>query len=176
MGSIKTHPKVKTFAAITVNEVSNLSRIISDLTPLFGQVDLQSDWFGVDLFTHYYRNEMGSNLQKIFVSFKPLAAVEDLPRFKINTNKLEDSFLVKQRRTVNIDPGYLTEAKVVLATTKDFSHRLYLGHGIFGDLHLVYRDGTYQAQSWTYPDYQQELAISFFSQLRSVYKQQVTKS
>ncbi len=176
MGKIKEHSKVKNFVAITVSDVKRLPQLLSDLDPIFGKVDLKSDWFSVDFFTHYYANEMGRDLQKIFISFTALTLIENLPQFKISTNELENKYRQGKNRTVNLDPGYLTEAKVVLATTKDFSHRLYLGQGIYGDLHLVYKDGAFHPQSWTYPDYKQELAISYFSQLRTIYKQQIRKS
>jgi len=176
MGIIKQHPKVKIFAAITVTDVKQLPNVLNKMAPTFGNIDSRSDWFNVDSFTQYYQNEMGKELQKVFVSFTDLTIADYLPWLKLSTNILEDKFRQKQNRTVNIDPGYLTEAKVVLATTKDFSHRLYLGQGIFGDLHLVFRDASYRSQELTYPDYRQKLAISFFNQLRPLYKQQITKS
>ena len=72
-------------------------------------------------------------------------------------------------RSVNIDPGYLDRMRLVLATTKDCSHRIYLGQGIYGDIELMYRSGSFVSLEWTYPDYRAELAIEFFNKVRSVY-------
>ena len=118
---------------------------------------------------------MGAETNKIFVSFKHLISVETLADIKIKTNEIEQQFLKNNRRTVNIDPGYLTQAKVVLATTKDYSHRIYLGKGIFADLHLSYQDKLYRSQLWTYPDYKQKHVIEFFCRLREHLRKQNAK-
>ncbi|MEJ2544816.1 MAG: DUF4416 family protein [Calditrichaceae bacterium] len=128
-----------------------------------------------DQFTDYYTPEMGENLSKMFVSFTKLNEPDHLIHYKVQSNHLEEEFLLNGQRQVNIDPGYLTEAKLVLATTKDYSHRLYLGMGIFGDLHMYFENGTFKKQFWTYPDYQQPLAINFFNELRVRYREQMVE-
>jgi hypothetical protein len=72
-------------------------------------------------------------------------------------------------RSVNIDPGYLDRTKLVLATTKDSSHRIYLGQGIYGDIELMYRSGSFVSLEWTYPDYREAFAIEFFNKVRNAY-------
>lgn len=173
MGKIKQHPDVKIFVGLTVNDKRHLPQILNDLVSIFGPSDLLSEWFEVDPFTDYYLSEMGKDLQKIFISFEDLNSIELLSHIKIETNLLESKYANQEKRTINIDPGYLTEAKAVLATTKDYSHRLYLDQGIYGDLHLVYREGSFRPQEWTYPDYKQNLAIRFFNTLRIKYKNQI---
>ena len=116
---------------------------------------------------------MGDNLQKQFIAFTKLQDPDFLIQHKIQSNHLEDEFLINRQRQVNIDPGYLTEAKMILATTKDYSHRIYLGKGIFGDLHLYFENGSFKKQFWTYPDYQQPLAINYFNELRDRYREQI---
>lgn len=172
MTKIKKHQPVKGFAGVTFSTVVDIENILSLLQQRFSRIDFKSEIFAFNPFTEFYKDEMGSPLKKVLVAFQDPIAVDFLPEMKHISNKLEDEFLTEGRRIVNIDPGYLTHAKVVLATTKDYNHRLYLGKGIFGDLHLVYKDQSYRRQPWTYPDYQQELAISFFNSLREIFRNQ----
>ncbi len=170
MGQIKQHPAVKAFAGITYRNDVRLETVLKKLTGLFGPIDIQSEIFHFDAFTAYYQKEMGSHLQKLFVSFREPIPVSFLPTMKLKTNELERLFQNNSQRSVNIDPGYLTLAKVVLATTKDYIHRLYLSDGIYGDLHLYFKNGKYCAQTWTYPDYKQELVDRFFLRMRALYQ------
>ena len=173
MGIAKIHPPVKYFAAVCFVRDIDLESILSRLESMYGHTDLRSPVFEFDLFTDYYSPEMGAHLKKIFVSFEPPHPAEQLVEFKLQSNRLEEEYALENgKRRINIDPGYLTEAKVVLATTKDYSHRLYLGKGIFGDVHLHYQNRHYQAQPWTYPDYNQPLAREFFDSVRKRYREQ----
>ena len=79
-------------------------------------------------------------------------------------------------RPLNLDPGYLTEAKLVLATTKDRDHRLYLGQGIFGEVTLAYRHGEWSKNPWTYPDYQSAEYHQFFGECRRYFREQKRRS
>jgi hypothetical protein len=94
---------------------------------------------------------------------------------KLLTNEIEAAFLSNGRRQVNIDPGYLTGANVILATTKNFDHRMYLGKGIYGDVHLRYRREKFHFNDWTYPDYKDMMVIDFFARLRKVYMKEFRK-
>ncbi len=173
MGKIKKHLPVKFFSAITFSQNSILPEVFRALEETFDKIDQKSAIFNFNHFTDYYTREMGGNLQKLFVSFEKLTDAELLPDIKKKTNQLEKKYSKNDHRTLNIDPGYLCESKLILATTKDYSHRIYIGKGIFGDLHLVYRNGSYQPQSWTYPDYKQEMSLRFFNNLRALYRQQI---
>ena len=75
---------------------------------------------------------------------------------------------------VNLDPGYISEVKLVLATTKNYAHRIYLRDGIYGDVHLSFTQNSFQVQPWTYPDYQQKAVIEFFNLVRQNYLQQIS--
>jgi hypothetical protein len=89
---------------------------------------------------------------------------------KLQTNGVESCYAVEGRRSVNVDPGYIALEQIVLGTTKGYSHRIYLGHGIFADLTLVYENGTYRTLPWTYPDYGSKELISLFNGWREDYK------
>lgn len=110
------------------------------------------------------------------VSFQALQMPDYLSEIKLATNYIERDFMEAGKRRVNLDPGYLTAAKLVLATTKDYSHRLYLGRGIFGDLHLRFEAGTFRPQPWTYPDYQEPFVLEFFNRVRETYLQQLSEA
>jgi hypothetical protein len=176
MGSIKKQAAVKYFCAVTFTENVILQDIFCSLKNLFPSADTQSDIFDFDSFTDYYQLQMGTNLKKCFISSEKLVEIERLPAYKIESNRIETEFFKDNQRQVNLDPGYITEAKLVLATTKDYSHRLYLTDGIFGDLHMVFTNKSYQPQPWTYPDYKQKLAVNYFNKLRSIYKEQLVLS
>ncbi len=173
MGNIKIHPPVKFFCAVTFIANAPVDLAESQLLQLIGEIDGYSHTYNFDPFTGYYQAEMGSSLQKKIISFRELKPVELLADIKIATNLVEDQYRSDRKRQINLDPGYITAAKIVLATTKDFDHRLYLGRGIFGDIHLRYRNGHFQFQEWTYPDYRQPELVMFFEKLRSDYLSQL---
>ncbi|MBN1997268.1 DUF4416 family protein [candidate division KSB1 bacterium] len=138
------------------------------LEELFGPVALSTDPFPF-LYTHYYEKEMGENLYKKFLCFQRLIEPMDIVNIKLETNDLEEKFAISQRRQVNLDPGYMEIPKLILATTKNFSHRIYLGKGIYGDIQLVWRHGRFHVNPWTYPDYQEKINLEFFTRVREWY-------
>lgn len=168
MGQPKLALDVKLFAAVTFNNKDIYEEIKSILTEEFGEIDTFSASYDF-IYTQYYAKEMGVNLQKQLVGFEKLIRPEILPDIKLLTNEIEQRFSQENKRPVNIDPGYLTGAKVVLATTKNFDHRLYLGKGIYGDVHLRYRGNKFRFNEWTYPDYREMIVIDFFARLRKKY-------
>ena len=143
-----------------------------------GSIDIYSEIFP---FTHteYYHSEMGSNLKRVFVAFSRLVRCEQLPEVKILTNGLEENLALEVagqlRRRINIDPGYLEASKLVLASTKNFSHRIYLKRGIYAEVTLQYRHNSFEALPWTYPDYQDPRVLKFLRRVRRVYMKQVSQ-
>ena len=77
------------------------------------------------------------------------------------------------RRRVNIDPGYLAKAHLILATGKGYTHRPYLRDGIYADLTLMYRDKTFHPLPWTYPDYAGGEVIGMLTRIREKYMLQL---
>lgn len=174
MAEPKTPRKGKFFIAILAPE-HLLTEVEDSLLEAFGPLDLRSRTFPFS-FTDYYLAEMGPHLYRRFVAIQNLISQDALQEIKHQTIGIErdcsGSGESVPRRRVNLDPGYLTPAKVVLASTKDYAHRIYLGRGIFGDLQLKYEQGTYQPLPWTYPDYLTEEAGTFFAELRRIYLQE----
>ncbi|HDQ45137.1 MAG TPA: DUF4416 family protein [bacterium] len=126
-------------------------------------------------FSDYYRKEMGDSLEKCWVSFRMLMPPEELSELKRFTNDLESELSVEGRRRVNLDPGYVTAAKLVLASTKDFAHRVCLGGRIYGDVQLRYIRGAFRPSDWTYPDYSSGEALAFFTRVRERFQTQEKK-
>jgi len=138
------------------------------LKVIFGRIDFESaalDFNGTD----YYKLEMGDGLKRKFVSFSKLIPMSELYRIKLYANRLESKFLNASNRLINIDPGYLDKAKLVLASTKDYAHRIYLHKGIFAEVALTYRGNSFSPNDWSYPDYRSKEYIDIFNQIRGLY-------
>lgn len=186
MGTIIEPEPAKLFVGMLAARPEWLDEAEKLLAERYGPVDVTSPVIPFDR-TDYYREEMGTALKRKFISFDRLIAPDDLIDIKRTTNEIENDFAqaVKKRETgdcppgavkgtvpcfplrpVNLDPGYLDLSKVVLATTKDYSHRLYLGRGIYAEVTLHYHAGKYEPWPWTYPDYRTAAYGEFFLEVR----------
>jgi hypothetical protein len=141
------------------------SEIYEKLNKQFGPVDIVSAWFSFD-YTSYYELEMGTPLFRRMLAFKKLMPQPDLVDAKLFTNEIEKHYSDRGARKVNIDPGYLLGERFVLATGKNFTHRIYLDKGIFADLTLIYQKGDFVQLPWTYQDYASDEIILFLKQVR----------
>jgi hypothetical protein len=139
----------------------------------WGPMALSSDAFEFRE-TNYYDATMGVGLLKQFFALEQLIDPERLVELKLQTNAWEVEYAAlgkhDEQRPLNLDPGYITLAKLVLASTKDHAHRIYLGRGIYAEITLKFRDGAWQASDWTYPDYRRPDFQEFFSQCRDYLK------
>jgi len=124
-------------------------------------------------YTGYYEKEMGTDLVRRWGCSRGLVPQDQLAAVKLKTNELETRWKVEGRRQVNVDPGILSAERLVLATGKNFIHRIYLGSGVYGDLTLIYSKGSYRPLPWTYPDYQVPETIAMFNILRKRYRMQL---
>jgi hypothetical protein len=173
MGTVHPPAQVKLFCALLVAPTLSLDEIETVLAETYGGIVLRSMPTPF-IQTTYYEREMGANLTRLYVAFDPLVSIAALATVKHMTNRLEAGWSTPHgQRRVNIDPGYLDLAKVVLASTKDYSHRLYIGDGIFAEVTLHYRQHAFQSWEWTYPDYRVPATLTFFHQLRELYKRQL---
>ncbi|MCX5700138.1 MAG: DUF4416 family protein [Candidatus Omnitrophica bacterium] len=172
MGKITRAKPVKLIVSFIFKEEKFFKKSKIILTRYFGELDFESYSLPFE-FTDYYNEEMGSDLKKVFVSFKKLILPEQLPRIKRLTNKIEDKLSRKKKRQVNIDPGYLDQAKLVLASTKNYVHRVYLNDGIYAELTLFFQDKSFQPWQWTYPDYRTPEYIGIFNHIRELFADQV---
>jgi len=123
--------------------------------------------------TRYYEREMGWPLYRRFVSFKELIPPETLVAIKLETNAIETDFLDQGNRRINIDPGMISAERLILATGKNYIHRIYLSKGIYADLTLLFKRGSFTPLAWTYRDYADPEMILFFNELRHTYMEQL---
>ena len=175
MGSLHSFTPVKLFTGILVSNPELIEGVEARLTSVHGPVDHRSPIIPFD-FTDYYKAETGTRIDRVFFSFERLIEADQLPEIKRQTNEIEGECSALDgtvKRPVNLDPGYIEQAKVILASTKNFYHRLYLGKGIFAEVTMHFRNDTYHFFPWTYPDYQSKDYLEFFLRVRQIYRSQL---
>lgn len=158
----------KLIIGLFTRKLEVMTAVVAELLNGFGPIDLVSPIFPFD-FTTYYEKEMGSPLFRRIIVFKSLIQQEDLAAVKLRTNEIERVFAEDGNRQINIDPGYLLMERLVLATGKNYVHRIYIGKGIYADLTLIYQKNSYHVLPWTYPDYAHDTIRSFLSLVRNKY-------
>ena len=146
------------------------------LSRQYGEVEDRTEIF-LFTFPGPFRREMGEDLKKRILCFVDLMPIEKFPEFKTFTNDLEweyrEHLPERSRRIINLDPGYLTLSKVLLASTKNHPHHVYLRDGVYGELLLRYHRGSLRNLPWTYADYRSHLVHTFFTQVREHYHEQL---
>jgi hypothetical protein len=144
-----------------------------ELQARWGKLDYASEPFPFTQ-TSYYNQELGTPIMRRIVAFEALVSQEQLPDIKLRTNALEDKWRdVTGRRGVNLDPGLLCLERFILGTGKNFTHRIYLGQGIFADLTLIFQKGGWQTLPWTFPDYAGEYIQTLLTKIRTGYKKKL---
>ena len=172
MGKTKQPRPVKLICSLFSGNVTPLAAAREALLDRFGYVDYQSEMLPFD-HTAYYAGEFGQNLLRQIVAFRNLIPPDSLAEIKLITNAIEMTGTLQGRRQVNLDPGYISLGKLVLATTKDYSHRIYLGRGIYAEVTLQYKRGEFQPWEWTYPDYASHGYRKICGEIRAIYANQL---
>lgn len=174
---IPSEPKpAKYFVALLSSGLEHLTSAENDLVSVLGSIDARSEtlpW----VVSSFYEKEMGPRLLRRFVSFAPLLSPEKLAEVKLATQQVEernrDTTMNPFGRRVNLDPGYIEAGKLVLASTKNASQRIYLRSGIYAEATLLYYEGKFHGCSYTYPDYLWPETLAFLNRLRAIYLQQL---
>ncbi|MHC4788815.1 MAG: DUF4416 family protein [Planctomycetota bacterium] len=176
MGEVVRPRPVNLICAVLAGGEQFLGPTRERMEKVLGPVDLESEGWPFD-FTDYYADEMGEALLRRIYSFRELIAPDNLAAIKHTTNRLEKELARElpdaPARPVNLDPGYVSLNKLVLATTKDFAHRVCLGGGIYAESTLRWLDGAFQPWEWTYPDYRTEGYRAFFTGVRWRYREKL---
>lgn len=172
MGKIKDPIPVKLICGMISGKPELFEHAKQLLSQRYGATDYVSPILSFSQYTDYYEPEMGKDLSRQFIGFEKLIDPIDIVPIKLSTNQIELEFR-SPNRIINLDPGYISNAKLVLATTKDYQHRLYLGQGIYAEVTLRFRQGKFESFEWTYPDYQTPEYLTIFNQIRSVYNEQI---
>jgi hypothetical protein len=172
VGKVKRHQPVKLVIGFIFQEENVLRKTKSLLERKFGKIDYTSQ---ILAFTHteYYAAEFGKDLKRQFIAFRKLISPKNLAKIKVTTNKIEQKLSCQGLRLINIDPGYLDMAKLILASTKDYRHRIYLNHGIYAEVTLFYENKGFRSWEWTYPDYKTADYLAIFNQIREIYAHQI---
>jgi len=170
MWKLKAPKPAKLVIGILATDEDCLNAAVETISAKFGKVDFVSDVWPFSQ-TDYYKDETGENILRQFVSIEKLIDPGKLAKIKHDTNKLEQK-LAKQlvsdlSRPVNLDPGIIEPSKLILATTKNYSHRIYIGKKMYAEVTLIFDKGKWKPFEYTYPDYRQDCYHDFFSRVRS---------
>ncbi|HHC24227.1 MAG TPA: DUF4416 family protein [Desulfobacterales bacterium] len=168
MSSPQPPRPAKLVIGLFMKERAFFEPVAEELAGKFGPIDMMSRWLPFD-YTSYYEPETGSPLFRRVMSFSDLIKQSFLPDIKLMTNGIELKYSEDSRRRVNIDPGYMLLERFVLATGKNFTHRIYIGRQIYADLTLIYTKGTFQKLPWTYPDYADKKMLACLEVVRKRY-------
>jgi len=175
MGKVSSPQPVKYFLGLLTSRPEAEAEFEERITIEFGEVDLRSDSFPFDS-TDYYETEMGKPIIRRFFSLAELRPAQLVAEMKLKTNELETFFAQADsavRRPVNLDPGYIEQSKIVLASTKNFYHRILLADGIYAEVTMHFEDGAWKPFPWTFPDFRGGRYNDFFTRLREIYRSQL---
>jgi len=170
MWNLNAPKPAKLIIGILAADQECLTAALEAINANFGKTDLVSDVWPFDQ-TDYYKEQTGENILRQFVSIEKLVDPGKLAKIKLKTNKIEQKLAEQSAsdllRPVNLDPGLIEPSKLVLATTKNYSHRIYLGKKIFAEVTLIFDKGAWRPFDYTYPDYRQDCYFDFFEKVRT---------
>lgn len=119
--------------------------------------------------TNYYE-DIAPDLDRCFFSYPGLFKMSDLPDWKMLTCRIERETGTSRR--VNIDPGTIDGARLVLASTKGQAHRIYLRDGIFAEVTLCRRKGKWESFFYTFPDFKSGAYFEWLEKVREDWKRE----
>lgn len=170
MWKLKGPKPVKLIIGILAAEHQCLHEAVEAVISKFGHTDFTSNVWPFDK-TDYYKDQTGPHILRQFVSIEKLIDPGKLAKIKCKTNKLEQKLAktlgLPLPRPVNLDPGIIESSKLILATTKNYSHRIYIGNKMYAEVTLVFDKGHWQPLDHTYPDYRQKCYFDFFVNVRN---------
>jgi len=169
MWELKEPRPVKLIIGILAADKRCLDAAVEAVKSEFGAVDLASEVWPFEK-TDYYKQQTGDHIVRQFVSMEKLIEPGSLADIKHTTNRLEQELAgrlgLELPRPVNLDPGIIEPSKLVLATTKNYSHRIYIGKRMYAEVTLFFDKGRWRTFDYTYPDYRQECYLDFFDKVR----------
>jgi hypothetical protein len=171
MGEATQFLPEKLVMAVLISRPQREKELLDILSEKWGPSDLCSQTMPFT-YTDYYDKEMGSGIQRFFVSFRRLVDPAQIAEIKLQTNRIEERFREGEARKVNIDPGLLCLSRFVLVTTKESAHRIPLASGIYAEVTLLYHKGGFRPLEWTYPDYRSPQYLTILNEIRGLYKTQ----
>ena len=173
MGFAEKFENEKLIMGVIFHNREIYTRVMDILRERFGETDFATEEFSFsDEFSCYYDEEVGGEARRIIYSFENTGDPSRQAEIKSFTNKIEADFSVDGKRQINLDPGFLSHGRLMLATTKKTGFRIPLSDGIYTELTLYYARGAWQKLPWTYRDYQSERVQSFLTAVRKKYLEQ----
>jgi len=170
MWELREPKPVKLIIAILAADGQCLRAAVEAINAEFGDIDLASDAWPFEQ-TDYYRHQTGAHILRQFVGIEKLIDPGGLAAIKHQTNRIEQYLAAKSAldlpRPVNLDPGIIEPSKLVLATTKNYSHRIYIGQKMYAEVTLLFDKGSWRSLPYTYPDYRKQCYLDFFDKLRT---------
>ena len=166
--------KVKLICGIIFSGDIEIEKVEADLQDRLSMIDYRSAVLDF-IYTDYYHSEMGKPLFRKFLSFNDLIDPGMIAKIKLMTGRIEGKYRIGGARRVNIDPGYIAPSKLVLASTKDFFHRIYLSDGIYAEVTLRWRNSAFEYFEWTFPDYRTEEYRAMLTRIRELYMGQIRR-
>jgi len=159
---------VKLICGVIANQMDVFNRAEKLLAERWGPIEERSSLFDFT-WTDYYERQMGPGLKRYFLSFEPLILPEAISSIKLTTNQLEERIKKEfgsSHRIVNLDPGYVTPAALIMATMKNFAHRIPLVNGVYAHLEILFSRQGIRVLEWTYPDFRTSTYYDFFLKTR----------
>ena len=173
MGLAEPFEKEKLIMGIIYTTDEQYENIIKILEGRFGAIDFMTDEFSFsDEFSSYYDDEIGGEARRKILSFEELVDPSEQAEIKAYTNAVEAEYSVDGNRKINLDPGFLSHGRLMLATTKAAGFRIPLADGIYTELTLFWARGAWHKLPWSYRDYQSERVQKFITSVRSKYLKQ----
>jgi hypothetical protein len=169
MWEIQQPKPVKLMVGILAADRRCLEAACGRVIEAFGPADLTSPVYPFDM-TEYYEEQAGPNILRQFLAIEQLIDPGRMAEIKHKANQIEKELAASLGtpfpRPVNLDPGYVEPSKLVLASTKNFAHRVYIGTGMWAEVTLTYNKGVWQVYPYTFPDFKSGRYNEFLSQVR----------
>ena len=183
MGKIFLPKPAKLIISMFTSDKCLFSLYKEELIKRFGEVDIESNTQSFN-FTDYYEEEFGKNLMQKLFSFSTLIRQDALAEIKIITNSIENNIeneniknnMAHNKRKINLDPGYITLNKYILASTKNGPSRIYLNQGIYAEITLRFINKSFVTCEYTYPNYKTNEYINYLNSVRKKYKLQLKEN
>lgn len=152
----------KLFLAIMFSTRDIYEKALNDLIEKFGEIKKQSFEYDFTKFTSYYEKEMGKNIIKKIIIFKKHINKEELADIKLFTTEIEEKYSENNKRKINLDPGYLTNKEVVLASfKKGTGYKEQISDKVWVHKVLEFKENK-AIEFWhTFPDYKGEEVKEF---------------
>ena len=161
------YEKVLLFSGV-LSSIGFPEEVRASLEAEFGRIDYISPSIPFT-FTDYYNEEMGTPIERFFISFERLITPDMLSAAKVFTNNLENRMSCDGKRKINLDPGTMSIGNIVLATTKNRAHRIAIGNNLYAEVTLMYHHKGYESFSWTYADYKSRGVQDILLEMRRMY-------